>query len=158
MTSKTKTTAPRAIPKTILLVDDDPSVREVIGRVLAEEGYRVLSASNGPGAIAIAASNSLDMVLLDLNMPGQGGWDTFEKLTSNNPLLPVIIITARPDALFTSVAAGVSALLEKPLDYPKLLAMLRVVLAESPEVRLARMMGRRSAFHYLPAGGKATRS
>jgi DNA-binding response OmpR family regulator len=143
--------------KRILLVDDDGSVREMIGRVLAAEGYLVLSASNGAEALGIAAANRIDLVLLDLNMPGQGGWDTFEKLTSNHPLLAVIIITARPNQLFTALGAGVGALLEKPLDFPKLLETVRAVIAESPQVRLARMAGHEADFHYLASSGRTIR-
>ena len=137
--------------KTILLVDDDPSVREMVGRVLTGEGYLVLTAANGPEALRIAASTAIDLVLLDLNMPGQSGWDTFEQLTSENPLLAIVIITARSQQLFTAVSAGTGALLEKPLDYPKMLQTIRDLLAESPETRLARLTGKRTDFHYLPS-------
>jgi DNA-binding response OmpR family regulator len=140
--------------KTILLVDDDPSVREMVGRVLVDEGYLVLSAANGPEALRIAATADIDLVLLDLNMPGQGGWDTFERLTAGNPLLAVIVITARSQQLFTAVNAGVGALLEKPLNFTKLLETMRDLLAESAEVRLARLAGRQADFHYLPSRRK----
>jgi two-component system response regulator GlrR len=153
ITAARKTSA-RAIQKTILLADDDPSVREMVGRVLTNEAYLVLSAASGPEALAIAAANPVDLVMLDLNMPMQNGWDTFEKLTSQNPLLPVIIITARPNQLFTAVGAGVGALLEKPLDFPTLLMTVKALLAESAERRLARMAGHRADFHYLPSTGK----
>ena len=148
--NKAGTTA-SANKKTILLVDDDPSVREMVGRVLAGEGYLVLSAANGPEALRIVATTDTDLVLLDLNMPGQSGWDTFEKLTSENPFLAVIIITARSQQLFTAAGAGVGALLEKPLNFPKLLKTVREVLAESPETRLARLTGKRADFRYLPS-------
>ncbi|HUK81242.1 MAG TPA: response regulator [Verrucomicrobiae bacterium] len=137
--------------KTILLVDDDPSVREMVGRVLTGEGYLVLTAANGPEALRIAASTAIDLVLLDLNMPGQSGWDTFERLTSGNPLLAIVIITARSQQLFTAVNAGTGALLEKPLDYPKMLQTIRDLLAESPETRITRLTGKRADFHYLPS-------
>ena len=130
--NKAATTA-SANKKTILLVDDDPSVREMVGRVLIGEGYLVLSAANGPEALRIAATSDIDLVLLDLNMPGQSGWDTFERLTSGNPLLAVMIITARSQQLFTAVNAGVGALLEKPLNFPKLLKTMRDLLAEPPD-------------------------
>ena len=137
--------------KALLIVDDDPSVREMIRRVLADEGYLTLTASNGAEALGVAASNHVDLVLLDLNMPGQGGWDTFEKLTAKDPLLAVIIITAKPNQLFTSLGAGVGALLEKPLDYPILLQTIAALLAESDELRLARLTGRQSRLHYVPS-------
>jgi len=140
--------------KTILLVDDDPSVREMVGRVLVGEGYLVLSADSGAEALRIAAAAHIDLVLLDLNMPGQSGWDTFERLASEDPLLAVIVITARPQQLFTAVNAGVGALLEKPLNFTKLLATMRDLLVESPEVRLARLTGKQADFHYLPSRRK----
>ena len=144
----------KASRKTLLLVDDDPAVRAMIGRVLTEEGYLVLSAANGAEAIGIAAANHVDLALLDLNMPVKNGWDTFERLTSEDPLLAVIIITARPNQLFTALGAGVGALLEKPLDFPKLLETVKLLLAEPTGSRLARLTGRATGFHYLPSTGK----
>ena len=63
-------------------------------------------------------------------MPVKGGWDTFERLTNINPLLPIIVITARPDAYPVAMAAGVAALMQKPLDIPLLLEAMRDLLAE----------------------------
>ena len=149
MNSKSKTTrVARPSTKTVLLVDDDPSVREMIGRVLADEGYHVLRAANGLEGIEIASANSIDLVLLDLNMPGKGGWDTFERITSENPNLAVVIITAKPDQLFTSLAAGVGALLEKPLDFNRLLKTVRDLLNEPAERRLGRLTGKESILRY----------
>lgn len=101
----------------ILVVDDDSSVREMLTRVLVGEGYLVWAAADGTAALEIAAATKVDLVLLDLNMPGKSGWDTFERLTAEDPLLAVIIITARSNQLFTALGAGVGALLEKPLDF-----------------------------------------
>ena len=155
MNSKAKAKrASRTATKTILLVDDDPSVREMIGRVLAEEGYLVLRAADGFEAIKVASGNSIDLVLLDLNMPGKGGWDTFERITSENPNVAVVIITAKPDQLFTSVAAGVGALLEKPLDFNLLLRTVSDLINESAEQRLARMTGKETILHYHSSTGK----
>ncbi len=136
---------------TLLLVDDDPSVRHMIGRVLANEGYLVLCAANGAEALGIASANHIDLVLLDLNMPVKDGWDTFEKLTAENPFIAVIVITARPNQLFTALGAGVGALLEKPLDFPVLLQTVSALLAEPTASRLARLAGHHAAFHYLPS-------
>ena len=154
MNQKVKKTSVRANRSTILLVDDDASVREMIGRVLAAEGYHVLTASNGAEAVDIAAVNAIDLVLLDLNMPVMGGWETFEKLTSRDPLLGIIIITARPNQLFTSIGAGVGALLEKPLDFHILLKTINDLLKESAELRLERIAGFKTEFRYVPSTGK----
>ena len=135
----------------VLVVDDDPAVRESLTQVLREEDYYVLPAANGNAALSIMYSTAIDLVLLDLNMPEKSGWDTFEELTRNNPLLPILVITARPNQLFTALAAGVDALLEKPLDVPELLATIQKLLGEAPEERLARRVGKRTEFHYSPA-------
>jgi len=134
----------------ILLVDDEPAIRRVLTRILAGEGYNVLPATNGVEALEFAAHGDFDLVLLDLNMPGMNGWDTFEKLTSKNPLLPIIVITARPNQRFTALAAGIGALMEKPLDLQKLFLTIRDLLDEPVDVRLARLAGRQSEFHYVP--------
>jgi CheY-like chemotaxis protein len=139
----------------ILVVDDDSSVRGMLARVLVGEGYMVSAAADGTSALEIAAATKIDLVLLDLNMPGQSGWDTFERLTAENPLLPVIIVTARANQLFTAMGSGVGALLEKPLHFPKLLETIQQLLAEPAESRLARMTGDRSeGFHYVHGSRK----
>jgi two-component system, OmpR family, copper resistance phosphate regulon response regulator CusR len=125
--------------------------------VLAAEGYAVLVAANGLEALCIAETHHVDLVLLDLSMPLRNGWDTFQQLTSRDPLLRVIIVTARPNQLFMSLAAGVGALAEKPLDYPKLLETVRALLSEPEQVRLARMAGRSADFRYLASGEKQRR-
>lgn len=140
--------------KRILVVDDDPGVRESLLVVLREEGFSALTAGSGLQALSLAASEHPDLVLLDLNMPDQSGWDTFELITSRSPLLPVIVITGRHNQLFTACNAGVAALLEKPLDIPILLKTIKTLLEEPAEVRLARIAGHNAPFHYLPQGGQ----
>jgi CheY-like chemotaxis protein len=134
----------------ILVVDDDPGVRDALLAVLAEEGYAALPAGGGLQALALAASTPFDLVLLDLNLPGQNGWDTFERLTAEHPTVPIIIITARSNQWFTAVGAGAGALLEKPLDIPILLEAIARLLAAPPEEHLARMAGRKADFVYAP--------
>lgn len=133
----------------ILLVDDDPTVRDSLNDVLLAEGYcSVIPAENGQQALEFANEMLVDLVLLDLNMPVKNGWDTFEQFTREHPLVPIIIITARPNQLFTAVGAGVGALLEKPMDIPDLLRTMERLLAETTEQRLARLAGVGIEFHY----------
>jgi len=145
------TPPPAADVKRILLADDDPGVRGSLSEVLMGEGYVVIPANDGQQAIEIAASALMDLVLLDLNMPRKNGWDTFERLTAEHPLLPVIIVTARPNQLFTAVGAGAGALLEKPLDIPTLLRTIKRLLAEPADTRLSRLAGRETEFYYSAA-------
>jgi DNA-binding response OmpR family regulator len=133
----------------ILVVDDDSSVREMLVRVLTGEGYPVWAAADGIAALELAAARDFDLVLLDLNLPGKSGWTTFEALTARDPLLAVIIVTARSNQLFTALGAGVGALLEKPLDFTKLLETISQLIAEPAQLRRARLAGNRAEFHYV---------
>ena len=137
--------------KTLLLVDDDPAIRQILVQLLMTEDYNVLTAANGLEAIQLAEVNDIDLVLLDLNMPVQDGWQAFEQLTGKNPALPIIVITARPNQFFPALAAGVGALLEKPLDFAKLFKTIRALLDEPVEERLARVAGRAAVFRYFSA-------
>jgi CheY-like chemotaxis protein len=138
--------------KKILLVDDDSAIRRILRRVLSGEGYSVMTAANGEEALEFASAEHFDLVLLDLNMPEKDGWETFEELTECHPLLPVIVITARPNQIFPALAAGVGALLEKPLDLNRLLQEIPRLLEEPRQIRLARLAGRPSVFSYVPPG------
>jgi CheY-like chemotaxis protein len=132
----------------ILVVDDDPALREILSRILTAENYLVLAATNGIEALQIAAENHIDLVLLDLNMPGQSGWETFQRLAADHPLLPVLIITGCSNQVFTALGAGVGGLLEKPLDFARMRQTVRHLIAEPLEARRARMVGRASEFYY----------
>jgi CheY-like chemotaxis protein len=137
--------------KCILVVDDDPTVRDSLNDLLVSEGYHILPAENGQQALDLARKSSVDLVLLDLNMPVKNGWDTFEQLTREYPLIPIIIATARPNQLFMAISAGVGALMEKPMDIPMLLRTIEKLLTESTEQRLARLAGKQTKFHYQPS-------
>jgi len=135
----------------LLLVEDDAGVSESLAHVLASEGYQILLAGNGVEALEMTAQNVVDLVLLDLNLPKKNGWDTFEVMTKQNPQLPVIIITARPNQLFPALSSGAGALMEKPLDFPKLLQTIRDLLSEPVQARIARLAGKPAEFHYMPS-------
>jgi DNA-binding response OmpR family regulator len=125
----------------VLLVDDDRSVLDALGSVIESEGFEVVRAADGHAAVEKFRRHSIDIVLLDLNMPVKGGWETLERLTTINPLLPIIVITARSDAYPVAVGTGVAALMQKPLDIPLLLEAMRELLAEPATQRLARIKG-----------------
>ena len=133
----------------ILVVDDDASVRQMLTRLLSGEGYSVWAAANGTAAIEIATAADIELVLLDLKMPGKSGWETFQRLMAKMPSIAVIVITAQPNQLFTALGSGVGALLEKPLDFPLLLRTVNDLLTESPESKRARSAGKSADFHYI---------
>lgn len=125
----------------VFIVDDDASVRESLKKVLTGAGYEVTTAADGQEAVAQFVPGQIDLVLLDLNLPFRSGWDVFERLTTQHPTIPLIIITGLPDQYPTALAAGAGALMEKPIDAPALLKTMNELLAEPPEARLRRMCG-----------------
>ncbi len=117
--------------KRILIVDDDPSIRYMLSRVLLGEGYEVVSAANGHEGLKAAATSDVDLVLLDLKMPGLSGRETLQELAHLRPSLPVVIMTAYPGRQGEGPLVGVSALLQKPLDFPMLLEVMKKLLAQA---------------------------
>ena len=120
--------------KRVLIAEDDKVVRDALAAVLELEGYDVDEAADGCQAVAHATTQPPNLVLLDLNMPNLDGWTAFTKLDRACPLLPVIIITARPHQYKEAVRLGVDAFMEKPLDFPVLLRAIRKFTHE-PEPR-----------------------
>jgi CheY-like chemotaxis protein len=133
----------------ILLADDDAEVLAALSAALASEGYEVSVAQNGREAIERLREERVDLALLDLMMPVKDGWDAFERLTAINPLLQVIVITARPDQYPLAAAAGVAALMEKPLELSLLLRTIEDLLVEPVDRRLSRLTGRSPVTRYL---------
>lgn len=136
----------------VLLVDDDKSVRESLTEVLICEGYLVEQAANGEEALRSLEAQHIDIVLLDLNMPRLNGWDTFEKIVERWPLIPILIITARPNQLFLAASAGAAGLLEKPVDIPAMIAAIRSALEEPTATRLERLAG--ASVHFAFSSGQ----
>jgi DNA-binding response OmpR family regulator len=124
------------MPKKILLADDDADVREMLGRVLKSEHYAVTLAKTGRDAAAKFFADLPDLVLLDLNMPDRDGWDVFGLMHQTHPLVPVVVITAMSQQSRRASECGISALMEKPLNLPLLLATIADLLAESKVKRL----------------------
>lgn len=116
--------------KRILLADDDSAVRRMLLRVLTDEGYTVIPASNGQEVLQRSAAESVDLAVLDLGAPLDDAWKNLEQLTAGHPDLPIILITARSNQVFPALVSGVKALMEKPLDLVKLLRTISDLLSE----------------------------
>jgi CheY-like chemotaxis protein len=114
----------------ILIADDDSVVRGSLAAVLESEGYVVDEARNGVEAVTRAIEQLPDLVLLDLNMPNWDGWTAFSQLDRVTPLLPVIVITARPNQYQKAVRLGVDAFMEKPLNIPVLVRAIKRLTSE----------------------------
>ncbi len=124
--------------KRILIVDDDPSVRESLEKILLDIGYDVVLAINGSDGEAELGRQAFDLLILDMNMPDRDGWDVLGCANSTQPLLPVIIVTGMFDQLDTTIIPGVAALLKKPIDVVPLLKTIEKFLTETFEERVGR--------------------
>lgn len=113
----------------ILVVDDDPMVRDVLVRFLQREGYTALVASDGREALEIVAHQAPDLVLLDVTMPGLDGFSVCRSLKDNprTALIPVTMLTGLDDRdnRQRGIEAGADDFLSKPFDQPMLRARLR---------------------------------
>ena len=112
----------------VLVVDDDAPVRESLKKVLQQAGYEVLLAAGAAEALERRQSGAVDLLLLDLCLPGRSGWELLEELRAMPPLAPVILITALPNQARAARAARVGALLEKPIEVPVLLKTIEELL------------------------------
>jgi DNA-binding response OmpR family regulator len=122
----------------ILVLDDEASIREALDKVLRAEGYEVVCAGSEEETFEKFAECKIDLLLLDLGLPVKDGWATLEWLNWVNPLLPVVIITARSHQHELAKCAGADALMEKPLDVPRLLLTIRELMDEPLESRAQR--------------------
>ncbi len=113
--------------KRVLIVDDEKSVRRSLKKLLSYEKFRIFTAPDGPTALQIVDSERVDIVLLDIKMPGMDGIETLEKMKEIKKDLPVIIISGH-GTISTAVKAtklGAFDFLEKPVDMDKLLLTIR---------------------------------
>lgn len=116
--------------KRILIVDDDASIRRSLKKLLTNANYDTSVASDGFEAVERFRAKPVDLLLLDLNMPGKDGWAASENITRTNPCVPTIIMTGLPDQYRIAQAAGVGALLEKPLNPEELLSVIEELLKQ----------------------------
>lgn len=126
----------------ILIADDDALVRGSLAAVLESEGFVVDEAENGIEAVTRAIEHTPDLVLLDLNMPHWDGWTAFSQLDRVTPLLPVIVITARPNQYEKAVKLGVDAFMEKPLNIPILVRAIKALTTEDEDRHVRRITNR----------------
>jgi len=114
----------------ILIVDDEPSIRGSLGGLLSDEGFEILTASNGYEALKVMDKDSPDLVLLDIWMPGMGGIETLKEIKQSNPYIQVIIITGHGN-VETAVKAtklGAFDLIQKPLSIDKIIVSINNAL------------------------------
>ena len=119
---------------TLILCDDDPSIRTVVGESLREHGYKIIEAETGEQAFELASTNRVDAILLDLFMPGLTGWETLQRLKSSQLTvsIPVVILSVlsplEPTGAPNRVASVAQGWVQKPYNEHLLLSELSRVL------------------------------
>ncbi len=129
MTDSVPSPIENQVMPTILVVDDEPIVREVVERYLRQDGFQVAVAANGPEALRRFASARPDLVLLDLMLPGMDGLEVCRRIRIESNV-PVVMLTAKRDETDTIIGLGVGAddYIAKPFSPRELVARVKAVL------------------------------
>jgi len=144
----------RTTPPTILVVDDDSASGDIVARLLVREGYGTRLASSGVEALRIVRTEAIDLILLDVMMPGMDGLQVCAALHAEHSRIPIILLTAKDDTdtRAEGMHLGVTEFLTKPINRAELLGRVRAQLhvvdlakqLETVERNLRRSPGRRS--------------
>lgn len=114
----------------ILVVDDEPHIREVVGSYLAREGHEVSYAADGDAALAGALSDDPDLIILDVMLPGRSGFDVLRELRLAGRRSAVIMLTARDDVIdrVAGLEIGADDYVTKPFEPREVVARVSAVL------------------------------
>jgi len=115
----------------LLIVEDDPEMRDLLRKVLEKEGYRVSVSGDGHQALIALDRETFDLVVTDMLMPCDGGLELLETVHRTHPSLPVIIVTAFGDwhSYSRALELGAAAFISKPLRMSELIAAVHAALA-----------------------------
>jgi two-component system, OmpR family, response regulator MprA len=121
----------------VLVVDDDPDVRDSLARALRLSGYAVTTAVHGADALDAVARSPVDLIVLDVQMPVVDGFDACRMLRARGDATPVLVLTARAavDDRVTGLEVGADDYLVKPFALRELLARVRALLRRSASHR-----------------------
>jgi DNA-binding response OmpR family regulator len=113
----------------VLIVEDDPSLRTLLSRVLREEGFHPLSAAHGAEMARVIDANPIDLVLLDIMLPGSNGFDLCRALRRSSQV-PIVILSARDEETdrLIGLELGADDYIAKPFSNRELVARIRAIL------------------------------
>lgn len=122
------TTAPA--PLSILVVDDEPPIRRFLRTSLTAQGYNALEADDGKSALEMLRRNHVDVLVLDLGLPGMGGFEVIEQLRDAGSALPIIVLSSRTDEAgkVKALDLGADDYVMKPFGMDELLARIRAAV------------------------------
>jgi len=118
---------------TILIIDDEPGIRDVLSDVLADDGHAVLAAEDGPAGLALLAARAIDLVFLDVGLPNMGGSDVLRRIREEHPDTAGVMISGHANIKLAveAVKMGAFDFLEKPLSLERTTTAARNALALS---------------------------
>jgi DNA-binding response OmpR family regulator len=125
----------------VLIVEDDPAIARFLERGLAAHGHRALIADNGPDGVQMAADESVDLVLLDIMLPGMDGQAVLRRIRARRPGVPVLMLTARDEVRdkVSALDGGADDYLTKPFDLEELLARMRAIVRRADQPQASRI-------------------
>ena len=114
----------------VLVIDDEPPIRRFLRTSLSAQGYSVLEAEDGETGLALLQRNAIDLIVLDLGLPGIGGLDVLKKLREGGSAVPVIVLSSRDDETgkVTALDIGADDYVTKPFGMDELLARIRAAV------------------------------
>jgi two-component system KDP operon response regulator KdpE len=117
-------------PGTILVVDDEISIRRALNTTLQKLGFKIVEAARGEEALSLVRTNPFDAVLLDINMPGMNGIDTCKNIRRLFPRIPILMLTVRDseDDKVQALDAGADDYITKPFQLRELTARIRAAM------------------------------
>ena len=120
----------------ILVVDDDARIRDLLRRYLTQEGFEVLQAEDGKALTRVLLREPVDLIVLDLMMPGEDGLSVCRRLRAANDRTPIIMLTAKGEDIdrIVGLEVGADDYVSKPFNPRELLARMHAVLRRRPSV------------------------
>ena len=125
---------PASRPDRLLVVDDDARIRDLLSRYLRQEGFEVLLAEDGSSLMRTIQRESVDLIVLDLMLPGEDGLSLCRRLRAQNNPVPIIMLTAKGEDIdrIVGLEVGADDYLGKPFNPRELLARIHAVLRRRP--------------------------
>jgi two-component system, chemotaxis family, chemotaxis protein CheY len=115
----------------VLVVDDEPDIRDTVTAILETEGYHVRQASNGADALEAIERRRPDVILLDMRMPVLDGWGFSTELRRRGHRIPIVVMTAARDAARWAGEIAAAAFVAKPFGFDDLIMAVERVRARS---------------------------
>ena len=119
----------------VLIVEDNPVNRDVLGRRLERRGYKVRFAESGPEGIRLSAELKPDIILMDIGLGEMDGWEATRRIKANPETYPIPIMALTASAFesdrIKSLEAGCSEFETKPVDLPRLLGKMEILMASA---------------------------